>query len=171
MADKPISQLSQSEVDEELDALIAAAGPDECRVLLFICRRFVAMGQRDIGKLDLATEKRDGFQETAEEAADGLFYMSLRFLLAQVGRRYVAPESPLQRPCEVCGAPGPVKYNDVLGSKPAKNLYRYCCQRCHGNPDDPFFTRRRSTPISPARYHNEAGQLVEDDDAADEDWP
>jgi hypothetical protein len=191
--------MSNSEVSYELHNWIAEAGEDERRVLLFICRRFIGLGQRCIGRLNLAAEKRDGLQETAEEAADGLFYMSLRFLLAQISRpsipddrdtepgsvklvgsgddihfdfnkRGIVPKSPLKKPCEVCGGPGPVLYNEVSGSNP-KNIYRYCCQKCHGNPDDPFFTRRHSTAIGPARYRNEAGQLVEDDDVPEEDWP
>jgi len=117
---KPVSQLTVFEVRRELEHLVHKAGPDERRVLLFICRRFVGIGQNAIGQLDLAAEQRDGFQETAEEAADALFYMSLRFLMAQL------------RP--------PKTFKDL---------------------DHP----------GPARYRNEAGQLVEDDDVPEEDWP
>lgn len=136
----PISKLPDSQVDSELAALVAAAGPDERRVLLFLCRRFIGIGQRDFGRINLRSEMRDGFKETAEEAADGLFYMSLWFLLQQINRPLI-PEvqdtepgrleqpTPRLRSCEVCGGPGP------------------------------------------ARYRNEAGQLVEDDDVPDEDWP
>jgi hypothetical protein len=134
MTELRISELSESQVDSELASLIAAAGPDERRVLLFICSRFIGIGQRDFGQLDLRAELRDGFQEAAEEAADGLFYMSLRFLLAQINRPLI-PEAHDTEP-----------------------------GRMH-------LEHRVSQPIGPARYRNEAGQLVEDDDVPDEDWP
>ena len=127
----PISELSKKQVDHELASYIASAGPDERRVLLFICRRFIGIGQRDFGQLDLRSELRDGFQETAEEAADGLFYMSLWFLVQQINRPMV-PVAPDTEP---------------------------------GRLD----LEHRST--GPARYRNEAGQLVEDDDVPEEDWP
>jgi hypothetical protein len=191
MSELPISELSKKQVDHELASYIASAGPDERRVLLFICRRFIGIGQRDFGALDLRGELRDGFQETAEEAADGLFYMSLWFLVQQINRPMVPvaadtepgqmerpskpiEPTPLGRPCEVCDGPGPVLYDDKPG---AKNFARYCCVSCHSTPQDTFFTRRRSLgPVvlasdGPARYRNEAGQLVEDDDVPDEDWP
>lgn len=133
----PISKLPESQVDSELASLIAAAGPDERRVLLFICRRFIGVGQRDFGQLDLRSEMRDGFKETAEEAADGLFYMSLWFLLQQINRPLV-PEAQDTEP---------------------------------GRLETPTTLRRNSAPIGPARYRNEAGQLIEDDDVPDEDWP
>lgn len=167
MAKLPISELPASQVDAELASLVAAAGPNERRVLLFLCRRFIGVGQRDFGQLDLRSELRDGFQETAEEAADGLFYMSLRFLLAQINRPVVPdaadtepgqlePPTPLLRPCEVCSDPGPVLYD---GGTDAKNFARYCCQKCHSNPDNPFFKRaaerqpvhRSSQPVGSAR--------------------
>lgn len=77
---EPMTQMTRSRLAEELFGLIERAGEDELRVLLFMARRFIGFGQDSYGKLDIATDRRDGVTEATEEAADGLFYLSYAFL-------------------------------------------------------------------------------------------
>lgn len=206
MSEKPIGQMDQGEVNRELQLLLAEAGNDERRVLLFLCRRFINLGQRCIGVLNLATEQRDGFQETAEEAADGLFYMSLRFLVAQLHqppkpstettRRRSRPKGRLWYNSDVfspdgtfccpnCGSDffgrvhNTVTCHGDSGCNWQQNVWpdskRVQFERMAGNEagieDWPERDTEPGRPSGPARYRNEAGQLVEDDDVPDEDWP
>jgi hypothetical protein len=56
-----------------LDEVIAELGDEERRVLLVLAKRLL-MGQRTIGRLDLAKDARDWRRERAEELADALIY-------------------------------------------------------------------------------------------------
>ena len=68
-----VMRLDEIDVDNELEALIDEAGPIEKRMLLFMARRWVAVGQREYGKLELG-QGRDWRRERLEEQADRAFY-------------------------------------------------------------------------------------------------
>lgn len=68
----------------ELDAIVSELGDGERRVLLVLAKRLL-MGQRTIGRLDLAKDARDWRREKAEEFADALIYGAI----AEVARELV----------------------------------------------------------------------------------
>lgn len=82
-----IATMLQRDVEIEIKALLDEAGPDERRITLFMLRRFVALGQRCYGMLDLDTDKRNGLRELNEELADALFYVSFDALRRQLHQR------------------------------------------------------------------------------------
>ena len=70
--------MSPGDVDRELHALVFdEAGFDERRVMLFVARRLVAIGQRSYGLLDIATDPRNFPRERNEEIGDLLVYAGL----------------------------------------------------------------------------------------------
>lgn len=82
-----IATMSHRAVDDEIERLLDEAGPDERRITLFMLRRFIALGQRCYGMLDLETDKRNGLRELNEELADALFYVSFDALRRQLHQR------------------------------------------------------------------------------------
>ena len=58
----------------ELRGLIECATDDELRVVHTIVSRFMGLGRRNYGPLNLATDKRDFAKEMSEEAIDALIY-------------------------------------------------------------------------------------------------
>lgn len=69
---------------EELISLARSLGAEECAVLVFLARRLL-VGQRQYGRLDLATDGRDFVRERAEELADALVYTACDELRRVVG--------------------------------------------------------------------------------------
>ena len=68
-----VMELESDEVQLELLELFEEAGDIELRMLLFMARRWVAVGQREYGVLTLGTG-RDWQREKLEEQADRAFY-------------------------------------------------------------------------------------------------
>lgn len=70
--------MTPAEVDRELHALaFDEAGFDERRVLLFVARRLIAIGQRSYGMLDIGTDRRNMLRERNEEIGDLLVYAGI----------------------------------------------------------------------------------------------
>jgi hypothetical protein len=61
--------------------LLLEAGPVERRIVLNVVRRLVAIGQRQYGPLDLATERRDMLAERHAETIDGMIYEEIELLM------------------------------------------------------------------------------------------
>jgi hypothetical protein len=78
---KSVHACDRGELGGELRAWIGEAGDDELRVLTFIARRVVGIGQRQIGRLDLATYPKDPGVEADEEFCDSVFYLAVGALI------------------------------------------------------------------------------------------
>jgi hypothetical protein len=65
--------------EEELSGIVASLGPDEHRVMLVLARRLAA-GQRQYGRLDLASDVRDWALERSLEIQDLLIYSAFEAL-------------------------------------------------------------------------------------------
>ena len=76
--------MSNDEVERELVALMHEAQFDERRVMLYMLRRFVVLGQRCYGALDLNVDRRDGLRELNEELGDAVFYVAFAALVREV---------------------------------------------------------------------------------------
>jgi hypothetical protein len=73
---------------EELAMLMLELGNDEQRVVLAIAQR-LALGRRQYGALDLATDQRTWMREAYEEALDMSNYLAMA-LVSQLGRHCAA---------------------------------------------------------------------------------
>jgi hypothetical protein len=190
MSEHKIMGMDDSDVVSKLNQLIAEAGPDERRVLLFVADRLVNLGQKCYGKLDLSTDPRDGHAELNEELGDALVYLafvalrgklrSTRAIMEAVTvppTRAPAPMGHLVHAAIEWAAQGPRSRWTTAASL---RLYDAVQDLVGADPLDGFDEEpRRSTrpPVStpwpwapgPANFRSEAGQLVEDDDVPDED--
>lgn len=83
----PIADMTNEEVEREVFSLLAEAQLDERRVTLYMLRRFVALGQRCYGALNIASDKRNGLREVNEELGDAIFYVTLAALREEIRQR------------------------------------------------------------------------------------
>ncbi len=72
--------MSHVDVERELLALLDEAMSDEKKIMLFIARRLIAVGQRSIGPFDIATDPRNFDRERNEELGDALVYIAAKAL-------------------------------------------------------------------------------------------
>jgi hypothetical protein len=75
--------MSRESYEQLLDATCAELGDEEVRVLAHLAARLLE-GQRQYGRLALATDTRDWRRERAEEAADILMYSAFEVVRAEV---------------------------------------------------------------------------------------
>ena len=89
MSEPPLPRIATMEhnaVDAELRALLDEGGGDERRVMLFVARRLIALGQRAYGVLDIGSDPRNFMRERNEEIGDQLVYTALDALKQELRR-------------------------------------------------------------------------------------
>jgi len=75
-----IGTMENGDVDRELRELLDEARLDERRIMLFIARRLIAVGQRSYGALDIRTDPRNMQRERNEELGDAIVYVAFEAL-------------------------------------------------------------------------------------------
>ena len=81
-----VRDLSETYVLEELFTLIDEAESDERRVLLYLARRIVDLGQKTYGPIDIESDQRDWLREVNQELGDAVFYVAMTALKREVGK-------------------------------------------------------------------------------------